>query len=213
MEDDPFQFFKIPFNDMNEDNQSSPIVQANDSEDTPTQSNEDNEVGEREMEHHNIADELKNLPITVLQISKKTAANQELIRDLQHRITQLERATNQLINTIRKSDREQHNQHDSMQERHYKPCRNTVPTTSKTSNSCAFCNGNHGASECPTYPTLTERRQQCGKRNKCERCLKTVNHLATSCTVNIQCFYCRRNGREQLIKRHNSAFRPYQFPM
>ncbi|XGW10664.1 hypothetical protein V3C99_012289 [Haemonchus contortus] len=77
MEDDPFQFFEIPFNDINEDNQSSPIVQENDSEDTPTQSNEDNEVGEREMEHHNIADEFKNLPITVSQISKKTAANQK----------------------------------------------------------------------------------------------------------------------------------------
>lgn len=59
MEDDPFQFFEIPFNDINEDNQGSLIVQENDSEDTLTQSNEDNEVGEREMEHHNIADELK----------------------------------------------------------------------------------------------------------------------------------------------------------
>ncbi|XGW14204.1 hypothetical protein V3C99_000488 [Haemonchus contortus] len=76
MEDDPFQFFEIPFNDINEDNQSRLIVQENESEDTLTQSNEDNEVGEREMEHHNIADELKNLPITVSQISKKTAANQ-----------------------------------------------------------------------------------------------------------------------------------------
>ncbi|VDO21329.1 unnamed protein product [Haemonchus placei] len=53
MEDDPFQFFEVPFNDINEDNHNGLIEQENDSEDTLNiQSNEGNDVGTRNGTTH-----------------------------------------------------------------------------------------------------------------------------------------------------------------
>ncbi|KAK6031837.1 hypothetical protein OSTOST_01992 [Ostertagia ostertagi] len=175
----------------------------------------------------NVADELKALQSAIATLTRTVTNNQkrthgetsgsifqakrnkkqideDILRNMEQRIAQLERSTQRLTNAI--LDRE----HNRDGNRNVSPP--PVNRQPQVNNYCAFCNGDHWASECPQYPTLSERRQQCRHRNRCERCLREAN-IWYILQVDLQCFFCRRNRRTHLMNRHNSAFCPYQFPM
>lgn len=79
--------------------------------------------------------------------------------------------------------------------------------------SCAFCDGNHYASDCTIYTRLLERRNRFIERNRCERCLLRANHLTTSCPTKHNCHYCKTEKRESEMTKHNSAFCTFKFQM
>ncbi|KAK6049122.1 hypothetical protein COOONC_13373 [Cooperia oncophora] len=182
----------------------------------------------------------------------KKCVDKELLRRMEQRILQLERSTQQLTNTIQNWNHAERHQQPPRRDASAEQRRDPSPQDERRmqkSNNCTFCSGDHWPSACTQYRTLSERRQQCQVRNRCERCLRVANHLTighrhvhntepyrkdvnnaksetvanvalrvanhlvTSCHIELQCFYCRRDRRAHLMKRHNSAFCPYQFPI
>ncbi|KAK5981959.1 hypothetical protein GCK32_016595 [Trichostrongylus colubriformis] len=79
--------------------------------------------------------------------------------------------------------------------------------------SCAFCAGNHHACDCNKFTTLHDRRRRLFDNNRCERCLKKADHMATTCATTSSCWYCRVAGREEKAQTHHSAFCNFKFKM
>lgn len=76
---------------------------------------------------------------------------------------------------------------------------------------CPFCDGTHFASDCTKYVRLRDRHKCINDNGKCERCLQTANHLATSCRKQDPCFFCKTEKRESEMNGHHSAFCPHKF--
>ncbi|KAK5965202.1 hypothetical protein GCK32_016955 [Trichostrongylus colubriformis] len=90
---------------------------------------------------------------------------------------------------------------------------NTTPQYRTPLKNCMFCKGNHWASECTEFATLSARRQRAVELNKCERCLFTADHLVTACPSQALCYYCKAAKRESEMAKHHTAFCSYHFKM
>ncbi|KAK6018300.1 hypothetical protein OSTOST_16124 [Ostertagia ostertagi] len=192
-------------------------------DDEPYQPNNDDghNNDEANRQQPDVAEELNALQSAISRISRKVSTNQVYLREIEHRISQLERATQRLTETMQRwEDQQQPRQQQQQPAPHAdqnRRRRNSPPSLDNRRNqattTCAFCGDEHWATDCTQYRTLSQRRAQCYNRNRCERCLREATHMVTSCNVNLQCFYCRRDRRTNVMSRHNSAFCPYQFPM
>ncbi|VDP09679.1 unnamed protein product [Heligmosomoides polygyrus] len=137
--------------------------------------------------------EIKDKTDGIPYLSNEVRFNNEIIGNLEKTVANLETAVDRIIMILQTVEERQ--------------------GQGRAENSCPFCNDNHYASDCTQYKTLTQRRNRCNANNRCERCLLTANHMATSCGTKSVCYYCKREGREEQSKGHNSAFCPFHFPM
>ncbi|KAK6033745.1 hypothetical protein OSTOST_00046 [Ostertagia ostertagi] len=127
---------------------------------------------EANRQQPDVAEELNALQSAISRISRKVSTNQVYLREIGHRISQLERATQRLTETMQRWEdqqqprQQQHAPHADQNRRR----RNSPPSLdnrrNQATNTCAFCGDEHWATDCTQYRTLSQRRAQCYNRNR-----------------------------------------------
>ncbi|KAK5976234.1 hypothetical protein GCK32_013579 [Trichostrongylus colubriformis] len=101
------------------------------------------------VQQPDLAEQLSTIQSAIIRLTAMMTTNQDLLRELDDRISVVEQITQQLLNLIKHID-EQHGpallRSDAKETRRAPP-----PSTSRRPHSnptCPFCNGNHWASDC-----------------------------------------------------------------